>query len=377
MRLIIVVFLVLLFSVNSFLSPISSFVTVPTSLCVKGKNKAKATSKSDLPSKDCVVCRRPFTWRKKWERDWDDITTCSKACNAQRKKDSKETSSEFTEVDVDRRKLISIISGLLLPTPVLAATADDSSIGSRTFRAVTQSSIGKSVRRDVVAGAQFMDKVDGAWEKFSDEKGLGSARKSSQPFPTTTPPPPPLPLNPTTLSMFLSLSTDAFLSSSPNCSPERLAKETDRITKLMRPAFPKGDERKEAEFTIYTAFRAFNELSEGGPNLQSFRERFELVLGEKLYNCLLPDSSKSAALAPAFKTINALCDSYRASGFISRASADFGELNPDDVEDWTDGIRDLTFSIPVDGDLTQTPQILLQEQGFKWDAAFITKRQVD
>jgi len=34
----------------------------------------------------CVVCNRPFTWRKKWERCWDEVTTCSKRCNAERKK---------------------------------------------------------------------------------------------------------------------------------------------------------------------------------------------------------------------------------------------------------------------------------------------------
>jgi hypothetical protein len=33
-----------------------------------------------LPSKDCIVCGRPFTWRKKWERVWDDVKYCSDAC---------------------------------------------------------------------------------------------------------------------------------------------------------------------------------------------------------------------------------------------------------------------------------------------------------
>lgn len=33
----------------------------------------------------CVVCNRPFTWRKKWERCWDEVTTCSKSCNAKRR----------------------------------------------------------------------------------------------------------------------------------------------------------------------------------------------------------------------------------------------------------------------------------------------------
>jgi hypothetical protein len=35
---------------------------------------------SKLPSKDCVVCGRPFAWRKKWERDWERVKYCSKAC---------------------------------------------------------------------------------------------------------------------------------------------------------------------------------------------------------------------------------------------------------------------------------------------------------
>ncbi|TAP33226.1 DUF2256 domain-containing protein [Alteromonas sp. KUL42] len=36
--------------------------------------------KSELPTKVCVVCNRPFTWRKKWERDWENVKYCSKRC---------------------------------------------------------------------------------------------------------------------------------------------------------------------------------------------------------------------------------------------------------------------------------------------------------
>lgn len=44
--------------------------------------------KENLPSKDCPVCKRPFVWRKKWERDWGNVIYCSKKCssNAKRKK---------------------------------------------------------------------------------------------------------------------------------------------------------------------------------------------------------------------------------------------------------------------------------------------------
>ena len=36
--------------------------------------------KSDLPSKICQVCGRPFTWRKKWEASWDKVRYCSERC---------------------------------------------------------------------------------------------------------------------------------------------------------------------------------------------------------------------------------------------------------------------------------------------------------
>lgn len=45
--------------------------------------------KGDLPSKVCVVCNRPFTWRKKWERCWDEVTTCSKKCNGIRRRQAR------------------------------------------------------------------------------------------------------------------------------------------------------------------------------------------------------------------------------------------------------------------------------------------------
>jgi hypothetical protein len=33
-----------------------------------------------MPSKPCAVCGRAFTWRKKWERDWEHVRYCSDAC---------------------------------------------------------------------------------------------------------------------------------------------------------------------------------------------------------------------------------------------------------------------------------------------------------
>mmetsp|Transcript_7001 Transcript_7001/g.11904 ORF Transcript_7001/g.11904 Transcript_7001/m.11904 type:complete len:109 (-) Transcript_7001:720-1046(-) len=43
-------------------------------------------AKGNLPTKMCLVCERPFTWRKVWERCWDEVNTCSDRCKAERKK---------------------------------------------------------------------------------------------------------------------------------------------------------------------------------------------------------------------------------------------------------------------------------------------------
>ena len=42
--------------------------------------------KSDLPEKTCATCGRPFTWRKKWARVWDEVRYCSDRCRGARGK---------------------------------------------------------------------------------------------------------------------------------------------------------------------------------------------------------------------------------------------------------------------------------------------------
>ncbi|WP_082468414.1 DUF2256 domain-containing protein [Pedobacter sp. R20-19] len=40
----------------------------------------KNIKKENLPEKICPVCQLSFTWRKKWERNWDNVIYCSKRC---------------------------------------------------------------------------------------------------------------------------------------------------------------------------------------------------------------------------------------------------------------------------------------------------------
>ncbi|MDC3146652.1 DUF2256 domain-containing protein [Alphaproteobacteria bacterium] len=36
--------------------------------------------------KICLVCQRPFNWRKKWEKVWNDVKYCSEKCRRSKSK---------------------------------------------------------------------------------------------------------------------------------------------------------------------------------------------------------------------------------------------------------------------------------------------------
>lgn len=38
------------------------------------------------PPKPCLACGRTIEWRKKWERDWDEVRYCSAACRRRKLK---------------------------------------------------------------------------------------------------------------------------------------------------------------------------------------------------------------------------------------------------------------------------------------------------
>ncbi|WP_312807630.1 DUF2256 domain-containing protein [Agrobacterium cavarae] len=47
---------------------------------IKGGPMPKQRKKSELPSKICPVCGRPFVWRRKWAKDWETVKFCSQRC---------------------------------------------------------------------------------------------------------------------------------------------------------------------------------------------------------------------------------------------------------------------------------------------------------
>jgi hypothetical protein len=59
-----------------------------------GDVMAKMRRKADLPTKTCLTCARPFAWRKKWARDWDNVKYCSQRCRDQSSKPSTMSESD-------------------------------------------------------------------------------------------------------------------------------------------------------------------------------------------------------------------------------------------------------------------------------------------
>jgi hypothetical protein len=71
------------------------YLSVPCGHDTAGKAGAtivamKMRKKSDLPTKTCAHCALPFSWRKKWERDWDQVKYCSERCRRSAKPAPKE-----------------------------------------------------------------------------------------------------------------------------------------------------------------------------------------------------------------------------------------------------------------------------------------------
>jgi len=44
----------------------------------------KGVKKQNLPTKLCIVCNKPFSWLKKWEKVWEEVKYCSDKCRSKK-----------------------------------------------------------------------------------------------------------------------------------------------------------------------------------------------------------------------------------------------------------------------------------------------------
>eukprot|EP00550_Attheya_septentrionalis_P008820 CAMPEP_0198298578 /NCGR_PEP_ID=MMETSP1449-20131203/41321_1 /TAXON_ID=420275 /ORGANISM="Attheya septentrionalis, Strain CCMP2084" /LENGTH=341 /DNA_ID=CAMNT_0043999875 /DNA_START=143 /DNA_END=1165 /DNA_ORIENTATION=- len=274
-------------------------------------------------------------------------------------------------------------------------------VGAQINAAVTQSDLGVSVRRSVVRGAQVMDKLDGQWEKFSDEFGLGAERSKRDARPKRKEIPDLLPLNQTVATEILKAADMVFISLVP-IGQSALMKEVNEVDGLVRNSFERAglEFRREGDSSIMTApqfnymcyvrFKAYsNILIRRNVNFQKFRKGFENDLGLKLVSLFVPDNTAMSQiitmpvetntkqdqglafsstemkdnLQRALDLVDHLCDSMKSMGLL--ALTERSELDKDKIQDWSEDLSDLQFSIALDGDITLNSQILLQEQGFR------------
>lgn len=295
--------------------------------------------------------------------------------------------------DIDRRTAISraIQSSALIPAALGALDVRPSwagEVGNKVNSAVTQSDLGISVRRSIVKGAQMMDKIDGRWEKFSDDFGLGVERSKREARPEEREIPPLKPLDIDAARAILDAAKAAFLSIVP-INKDELERKIDKVDSLVRKSFERaGLEIKEKDlnaetfnYLAYTTFKAFNEiLVERNVNFKKFRGPFEVELGERLCQILLPNASSTnqndapagtiidsdalkTALSAALVDVDRLLSILVSQGFV--AATERANIDKEKTNDWSDDLSDLQFSIALDKDITQNGQILLGEQGFR------------
>ncbi|AXO81764.1 DUF2256 domain-containing protein [Olleya aquimaris] len=46
----------------------------------------KGVKKQHLPFKNCITCGLPFSWRKKWGKNWENVKYCSQKCRTNKTK---------------------------------------------------------------------------------------------------------------------------------------------------------------------------------------------------------------------------------------------------------------------------------------------------
>ncbi len=54
-------------------------------------------NKRALPSKHCVACERPMTWRKAWAKNWEQVKYCSDACRQQARSKQRSQASKSAD----------------------------------------------------------------------------------------------------------------------------------------------------------------------------------------------------------------------------------------------------------------------------------------
>mmetsp|Transcript_36030 Transcript_36030/g.84132 ORF Transcript_36030/g.84132 Transcript_36030/m.84132 type:complete len:529 (-) Transcript_36030:61-1647(-) len=307
-----------------------------------------------------------------------------------------------------RRTFISVScafsSSLLMKIPAAASAEDvwDTSIRSKVNAAVTQSDLGVAVRRSIVRGAQRIDQADGEWEKFSDRFGLGTERSKRDARPKERNLPEPLPLDISVCLKILDAADRVFLSLVPFMNVEEFRSMLAETDETYRKSFERssgfvyGDDLDQSSlaktteskvvsswfnFICYVHFKTYVDiLIKKKVDFKSFYNSFKQQLGEAVVTVLAqPENTSPQHLAfpslrqnleSAFQSIDFALKRLRDMGFI--VAWELNVPDPDQVSDWENNRSNLEFSLAIDGDVTLSSQVLMQEQGYRIYPNFCT-----
>lgn len=91
-----------------------------------------------MDSKICEVCGRSFEWRKKWEKDWDQIKYCSDQCRKFNSSGFKEKARSIEEKILNLLKLRGRDKSIC-PSEVLPEELKTNKLEMETVRQVARS----------------------------------------------------------------------------------------------------------------------------------------------------------------------------------------------------------------------------------------------
>lgn len=277
-----------------------------------------------------------------------------------------------------RRSFLSTGTFLIVSAPTIANAGE---VGARITQAVTTSDLGVQVRKSVVKGAQLMDQLDGSWEKFSDNYNLGSERSKREGRPKARMIPERKSLNAELARTFLDTADQAFLSlMPPSVNKDQLQERINITNDLVKRSFERSGlsmnyqqqqiTADQFNYLCYIHFRSYSDiiLKDRSIAFPQFKNKFDEILGDRLLAYFsLSNSTTENYLKKAFHesmcNIDGLLQELMQNGLI--ASFEKSEIVDEKIQDWSDDLSELQFTIGVDGDATLQAQILLQEQGYR------------
>jgi len=297
-------------------------------------------------------------------------------------------------VDHMRRDILAN-SILLLPTafPSLSNAAEFDTSSEMNY-------LTRQVRTSIVRGAQIIDKLDGNWERFSDDFGLGENRRQPKKKVLGVGGKAEVEAKEiqAVLDDFFCLDVlnacdMAFLACLPTISKDFLLQQVDQTKTLVRKSFIKKSSlsislspEEEFNFNCYSHFRVYNDiLVNENISFPAFRQKFESKIRKRLFQLALKQDSSLLISSPpklTEKVVSGLQITDKIATLLQRKGiiSSWERSNPsnDDIEDFISPMSsdsfsttpDLQFSLALNGDKTLNSQILLQELGYRLYPSF-------